>query len=422
MRPAPPGASPEPRGDELGAGRRARPAGSGRCGRDPRAAQKLPASGPAAPHTSGGGRTLPSVPGAGLAPPRGGAWAGRPAGSSAVRDGGGGGGESDMESGAYGAAKAGGSFDLRRFLTQPQVVARAVCLVSRRGGWAAGTPLRPGPPRGERDRLPSVRIMSLHPVTPAGHGAGQSPPRRSPSIPAHCGPETPCPGPVTHCAGSCWGGGGHRGGQKRGRRLGPGPPATHPPPQVFALIVFCCIFGEGYSNLHDSQQKHCVFNHNEDACRYGSAVGVLAFLACAFFLVVDVYFPQISNATDRKYLVVGDLLFSALWTFLWFVGFCFLTNQWAATNLQDVLVGADSARAAITFSFFSVFSWAALAYLAYQRYKAGVDDFIQNYVDPTPDPNTAYASYPGVTGDNYQQPPFTQNAETTEGYQPPPVY
>ncbi|KAI2585351.1 synaptogyrin 2 [Homo sapiens] len=33
-----------------------------------------------------------------------------------------------MESGAYGAAKAGGSFDLRRFLTQPQVVARAVCL------------------------------------------------------------------------------------------------------------------------------------------------------------------------------------------------------------------------------------------------------------------------------------------------------
>ncbi|PNJ88217.1 SYNGR2 isoform 4, partial [Pongo abelii] len=35
-----------------------------------------------------------------------------------------------MESGAYGAAKAGGSFDLRRFLTQPQVVARAVCLLS----------------------------------------------------------------------------------------------------------------------------------------------------------------------------------------------------------------------------------------------------------------------------------------------------
>lgn len=63
-----------------------------------------------------------------------------------------------------------------------------------------------------------------------------------------------------------------------------------------------------------------------------------------------------------------------------------------------------------------------LASLAYQRYKAGVDDFIQNYVDPTLDPSTAYASYPGAPVDSYQQPPFTQNAETTEGYQPPPVY
>ncbi|XP_025135388.1 synaptogyrin-2 isoform X1 [Bubalus bubalis] len=162
-----------------------------------------------------------------------------------------------MESGAYGAPRAGGSFDLRRFLTQPQVVVRAVCL-------------------------------------------------------------------------------------------------------VFALIVFSCIFGEGYSNAHDSQQQYCVFNRNEDACRYGSAIGVLAFLASAFFFVVDIYFPQISNATDRKYLVIGDLLFSALWTFLWFVGFCFLTNQWAATKKNDVHIEADSARAAITFSFFSIFSWVCL--------------------------------------------------------------
>nr|XP_027779847.1 synaptogyrin-2 isoform X2 [Marmota flaviventris] len=112
-----------------------------------------------------------------------------------------------MESGAYGAAKAGGSFDLRRFLAQPQVVVRALSM-------------------------------------------------------------------------------------------------------VFALIVFSCIFGEGYSNTPESPQLYCVFNHNEDACRYGCAVGVLAFLASAFFFVVDVYFPQISNATDRKYLVIGDLLFS----------------------------------------------------------------------------------------------------------------
>ncbi|EDM06734.1 synaptogyrin 2, isoform CRA_d [Rattus norvegicus] len=112
-----------------------------------------------------------------------------------------------MESGAYGAANAGGSFDLRRYVSQPQVVTRLVSM-------------------------------------------------------------------------------------------------------VLALIVFSCIFGEGYINLHSSDQLHCVFNRNEDACRYGSAIGVLAFLASAFFLVVDAFFSQISNATDRKYLVIGDLLFS----------------------------------------------------------------------------------------------------------------
>ena len=75
-----------------------------------------------------------------------------------------------------------------------------------------------------------------------------------------------------------------------------------------------------------------------------------------------------------------------------------------------------------TWSLATCSSQGVLASLAYQRYKAGVDAFIQNYVDPTPDPNTAYASYPSASVENYQQPPFTQNVETTEGYQPPPVY
>lgn len=77
------------------------------------------------------------------------------------------GGDGDMESGAYGAANAGGSFDLRRYVSQPQVVTRLVSMVSRpertrshaspvQGPWAAGrgaqqvaTAARPGP-GGER--------------------------------------------------------------------------------------------------------------------------------------------------------------------------------------------------------------------------------------------------------------------------------
>lgn len=62
-----------------------------------------------------------------------------------------------------------------------------------------------------------------------------------------------------------------------------------------------------------------------------------------------------SLSPSRHFLPAG------LWTFLWFIGFCFLTNQWAWTPAGDVHIGADSARAAITFSFFSVFSWVSEA-------------------------------------------------------------
>lgn len=44
--------------------------------------------------------------------------------------------------------------------------------------------------------------------------------------------------------------------------------------------------------------------------------------------------------------------------FLWFVAFCFLANQWQRTTLtRGFSQGADAARAAITFSFFSIIIW-----------------------------------------------------------------
>ncbi|XP_072846775.1 synaptogyrin-2 isoform X1 [Pogona vitticeps] len=191
---------------------------------------------------------------------------------------------------------------------------------------------------------------------------------------------------------------------------------------LFALIVFSCIIAEGYTNPHGVDQLHCIFNHNEDACRYGIGIGVVAFLACIFFFMVDIYFPQISNATDRKYLIMAELGFSALWTFLWFIGFCVLTNQWVSTDLTDVHIGADSARAAIAFSFFSIFSWGLLIAFALQRYRMGVQDFDHSYIDPAPGPTPPYSSYPNASHESYQQPPFTHPGEGSEGYQPPPVY
>lgn len=53
------------------------------------------------------------------------------------------------------------------------------------------------------------------------------------------------------------------------------------------------------------------------------------------------------------------LLFAGFWTFLYFVSFCFLANQWSRTTADELPLnqGADAARAAIAFSFFSIITW-----------------------------------------------------------------
>ncbi|XP_068118518.1 synaptogyrin-2-like [Hyperolius riggenbachi] len=188
---------------------------------------------------------------------------------------------------------------------------------------------------------------------------------------------------------------------------------------LFALIVFACILTDGYYNHSSDPHTYCIFNQNDDACHYGVGIGILAFLGALVFLGLDAYFPTLSNIQTRKYIVLGDLGFAGLWSFLWFVGFCFLANQWAATNLDRILTGASNARAAIAFSFFSILSWFPLSTLAYKKYRMGVDDFSPSYTDPSLDTGTPYSSYPDAVSDNYQRPPFTQNAETEDGYKPP---
>lgn len=80
--------------------------------------------------------------------------------------------------------------------------------------------------------------------------------------------------------------------------------------QIFSIVVFATITAEGYRNSDKVQDVKCIFNENDSACSFGVGIGVLAFLACVAFLVLDAYFPQISNAKERKYIVLGDLFFS----------------------------------------------------------------------------------------------------------------
>uniref|UniRef100_A0A4W5LX82 MARVEL domain-containing protein n=1 Tax=Hucho hucho TaxID=62062 RepID=A0A4W5LX82_9TELE len=108
---------------------------------------------------------------------------------------------------------------------------------------------------------------------------------------------------------------------------------------------------------HSPQNKeHCVFNEKDSACHYAVGTGVVAFLACFFFLLLDAYLPLMSNAKERKYAVMADLGFSGVWTFLWFVCFCLLASQWSRT-LDVRGIPQDAARATIAFSFFSIATW-----------------------------------------------------------------
>ncbi|KAG7460198.1 hypothetical protein MATL_G00218780 [Megalops atlanticus] len=192
---------------------------------------------------------------------------------------------------------------------------------------------------------------------------------------------------------------------------------------VFAIVVFATITGEGYYNVDPKQSTPmCMFNQNDSACHYGVGIGILAFLACVAFLVLDAYFPQISNANDRRRIVMADLIFSGAWTFLWFVCFCYLANQWSHTKDEKNIIPGDAARAVVAFSFFSTISWGILTFFALKRYRQGVPEFGQNYTDPANDHTTPYP-YPSSGPESYQQSPFTPNSEPMgEGGYQPPVY
>ncbi|XP_075895099.1 synaptogyrin-2b [Nelusetta ayraudi] len=203
---------------------------------------------------------------------------------------------------------------------------------------------------------------------------------------------------------------------------------------LFALVVFACITTEGYINPPESSEAKCVFNQNNSACQYAVGIGVLGFLACMAFLLLDVYVSFTSNVAERKYSVLADLGFSGVWTFLWFVCFCVLANEWSHT--VDIRgIPQDAPRAVVAFSFFSIATWGILTYFALGRFRRGVQEVaVPTYVEaPLPDHHqtpypptyappsynpttyipTAYATYPSSVSDVQQQP----QGDAT--YQPP---
>ncbi|XP_005945493.1 synaptogyrin-3a [Haplochromis burtoni] len=187
---------------------------------------------------------------------------------------------------------------------------------------------------------------------------------------------------------------------------------------IFSLVVFASIVNEGYVNM-GSERLHCIFNKNTDACNYGVFVGLVGLLACSFFFLLDYKFSSISSVKDRKKAVMLEIGFSGFWTFLYFVSFCFLANQWSRTRAEELPLnqGADAARAAIAFSFFSIITWAGLTVRAVQKYLLGTDMtlFTTEHMDggaptqPYPSNSPGGGSTTIETTETYQSPPFTEN-------------
>uniref|UniRef100_A0A1B6DG20 Synaptogyrin n=1 Tax=Clastoptera arizonana TaxID=38151 RepID=A0A1B6DG20_9HEMI len=192
---------------------------------------------------------------------------------------------------------------------------------------------------------------------------------------------------------------------------------------LFAIIVFGCIYSEGW--YYDEKEKRdiCIYNNDASACHYGIGVSMLALLASIGFLVGEYMFEQMSSVKTRKHYVLLDLGYSGFWTFLFFIGFCYLANQWSKAITPEGNYGVSNAQAAICFTFFSIFPWAACTWLAYMRFRQGHDSaFAPSYeADPTTLPGAAYTSYPGGPDSDtgYQEAPFSGNQRGQGDYQAP---
>lgn len=102
----------------------------------------------------------------------------------------------------------------------------------------------------------------------------------------------------------------------------------------------------------------CPLNNDANACGYGILVGVVALIVCVIFLILDAKFENLSSIKIRKRVVVADMAFSAVWAFVWFLIFCYMSNEWRKTSAElEVKAEAHLVRTSLAFAFFSIITW-----------------------------------------------------------------
>lgn len=164
------------------------------------------------------------------------------------------------------------------------------------------------------------------------------------------------------------------------------------PTQLFSIIVFGCISSQGW-RIQDGKDV-CLYNENANACNFGVALGVIGFLASMAFIVGEYLFEQMSSVKTRKHFVLGDLAFSALWAFLFFVGFCYLSNQWGKSKEPPMGYGSSNMTSAIVFSLFSIATWVSEVFVFLHYVWLINDIFCRPDARSSPSSDTSRASMP----------------------------
>lgn len=156
---------------------------------------------------------------------------------------------------------------------------------------------------------------------------------------------------------------------------------------IMSLIVAGSLVNNGYQNMPTTSKLHCILNDNFRACTFGIAMGILGFMWCCLFLALDASEGYIIQPRIQKCIMLTDLIICILWCILWFIGFCFLANQWALTHSHTYPSGGESARTSIAFSFFSVPCWAILVYLTGTRLRSTAAGGYTRSLDEGSEPN-----------------------------------
>ncbi|KAL9915858.1 synaptogyrin [Glossina fuscipes] len=191
---------------------------------------------------------------------------------------------------------------------------------------------------------------------------------------------------------------------------------------LFSVVVLGCISSEGWRVDEEGKDK-CLFNDDAMACKFGNTVGIFGFIASIAFIVGEYLFERMSSVKSRKRFVMADMAFSALWAFMYFVAFIYLWSQWSSAEIPPGGIGVANMQASIVFCFFSVFTWALCAFMAYKRFLIGAGDEFTSAFETDPANvvhQQAYTSY-SMDNDNdqYSQSPFTNQQAGVDQQQVP---